>query len=69
MLTSHELARKLLEGPDCPVVYVDNEYGPDLVDEVRAITIKLSEDRKEVTGWRPSPNEDTTGFEVAVELI
>lgn len=36
-VTAHELARKLLEGPDVPVVTIGREPNDDLFDEVVAV--------------------------------
>lgn len=45
-MTAHELARKLLEGPDLPVVYIEGRgaYSPDpddvyIADNVEPLTV------------------------------
>lgn len=67
MITSHELARKLLEGPDLPVVYIDSQFGPEVVTEIDTTLVKFNDSRTEIVSWAVKCLSDD-GHEEVVRL-
>lgn len=54
-MTTHEIARKLLSGPDCPAIFFAGDDGFGIIDEVKEAYIRLDAEGVSVKEYYPQP--------------